>query len=767
MLFIARTRLVVNVLVALLLATVATMAFSPSAHAQTRNGLAVTSSTIYTPNPEGERLEVASTYTLTNVQGDELIGDSVRSFYFTRWVIAMPANVIDVVATSGSDVLVTTIERDPTSEDVVFGSIALPFNLSYEQSVTVELTYTVPGGQPRAEGAGARVNDSFLSFSVWASGDPGATDVRVNIPDGFAMDLQGDVDDFEQVTRDGETFLEAIDIEEPSDFFGQVFGRNDSGLISETAELPDATATIRAWPDDPEWADFVADAIENDVPVIEDLIGLAWPAGDIEVIETVTPYLYGYGGWFNASSGQIEVGDQLERGLILHELGHAWFNDELIAGRWLTEGLAEEFASQAISASGDELSDPEVPDIDDPLRVPLAAWASPWTLNEEDAYAYELYHYNASWWVMRQITNDVGMDAFSDVLVSLDRDEIPYVGEGPPETMDGVTQWTHFFDLLEIQAGATGLDTLFSDFVLTPTDAARLEPRQAARAQYDELITRSAAWGPPLVVRQHLADWKFDDATATIGIAEQILDRRDDIDALAVELGVSVDHSAEQSFELAESSTDLDAVDQIVSKQYDDLLSLRDARAEVEAMAAELGTRVAFAPMTYDDALNDIADQRSSISALANVRAEVERNADALGIVSAPWHVSNTPTDFESEVALGEARLATLAALTRSARQVDAPRSVTQRLGLLGNDPQPQIDDAFAFYQADDLDQALSAATEADARIANATAAGQTRLIWIGVLAVIVLVIIVGVTRFRRLGSHMPAAGAAPDRRGW
>jgi len=766
-LFIARTRLVVNVLVALLLATVATMAFSPSAHAQTRNGLAVTSSTIYTPNPEGERLEVASTYTLTNVQGDELIGDSVRSFYFTRWVIAMPANVIDVVATSGSDVLVTTIERDPTSEDVVFGSIALPFNLSYEQSVTVELTYTVPGGQPRAEGAGARVNDSFLSFSVWASGDPGATDVRVNIPDGFAMDLQGDVDDFEQVTRDGETFLEAIDIEEPSDFFGQVFGRNDSGLISETAELPDATATIRAWPDDPEWADFVADAIENDVPIIENLIGLAWPAGDIEVIETVTPYLYGYGGWFNASSGQIEVGDQLERGLILHELGHAWFNDELIAGRWLTEGLAEEFASQAISASGDELSDPEVPDIDDPLRVPLAAWASPWTLNEEDAYAYELYHYNASWWVMRQITNDVGMDAFSDVLVSLDRDEIPYVGEGPPETMDGVTQWTHFFDLLEIQAGATGLDTLFSDFVLTPTDAARLEPRQAARAQYDELITRSAAWGPPLVVRQHLADWKFDDATATIGIAEQILDRRDDIDALAVELGVSVDHSAEQSFELAESSTDLDAVDQIVSKQYDDLLSLRDARAEVEAMAAELGTRVAFAPMTYDDALNDIADQRSSISALANVRAEVERNADALGIVSAPWHVSNTPTDFESEVALGEARLATLAALTRSARQVDAPRSVTQRLGLLGNDPQPQIDDAFAFYQADDLDQALSAATEADARIANATAAGQTRLIWIGVLAVIVLVIIVGVTRFRRLGSHMPAAGAAPDRRGW
>ena len=65
--------------------------------------------------------------------------------------------------------------------------------------------------------------------------------------------------------------------------FGQIFGRNDRGLLTETAALPGATATIRAWPDDPEWAEFVAEAIEQDVPVIEDLTGLDWPAGDIEV----------------------------------------------------------------------------------------------------------------------------------------------------------------------------------------------------------------------------------------------------------------------------------------------------------------------------------------------------------------------------------------------------------------------------------------------------------------------------------------------------
>ena len=758
-----RARLVPRFIVAFLVIVTALLATTSSlAQAQTANGLAITSSTIYTPDPTNQELEVTATYTLTNVQSNELIGDSVRSFYFTQWVIAMPANVADFEATSNNTPLATSIENSPDSDDIVFGSITLPFNLNYEQTVSLEVSYTVPGGEPRAEGAVARINDSFLSFSVWAAGDPGQTDVRVNIPYGFTVDLQGDLDELAPVTRGGQTFYEAVDIDAPREFFGQVFGRNDSGLITELAELPDAIATVRAWPDDPAWADFVVDAIEDDVPILQDLIGLDWPAGDIEVIETVTPYLYGYGGWFNALSGRIEVGDRLERDLILHELGHAWFNEDLISGRWITEGLAEEFASQTIGASGDERPDPDEPDLADPIRVPLAEWASPWTLSEESAFAYEQYHYNASWWVMRQITNDIGLDAFADVLDSLNENKIAYVGEGSAETTLDPTQWTHLFDLLELQANASGLDDLFSNYVLVPADVDTLSLRRFTLASYDALAAQANDWSTPLVVRRAMAAWDFSLATELIVKSQQVLDVRDEADKLAEELGVTIDHSSESSFEMAVSSAELDGVTQIEIKLRNDLVALRDARSEIASLARDLDTNVTFVPMGYDEALANISEQRSAVSSLADARAEVERQAQQLGIVSPPWTTSST-TDFAAELSLTDARGATLSALADSAGRVQAPRTFIQRLGLLGSDPTGRYDEAIQAFESDNLDEAMQAADDATTMVASAAAAGKTRLVWVGLATVAALVVFVLATRSRRAG-RVIAPTSSPHR---
>ena len=46
---------------------------------------------------------------------------------------------------------------------------------------------------------------------------------------------------------------------------------------------------------------------------IEAAIGLPWPADDsFEVIETLSPYLYGYAGWYTPLESSIEIGDELE-----------------------------------------------------------------------------------------------------------------------------------------------------------------------------------------------------------------------------------------------------------------------------------------------------------------------------------------------------------------------------------------------------------------------------------------------------------------------
>jgi len=409
---------------------------APASSAQEDDGLRVAVSKIFTPQLPEENVQVQTTYDLTNERPPEIVDGSRRSFLFTNWVIAIPASAADLVASSDGQPLPISIAEPPRQDEpesateVLLATIELPFNLRFDQSVTIDVSYSVPGAEPRGERPPARVNQSFLSFAVWTAGDPGLTDVRVVIPDGFTMELQGDLDGLDRVERDGQSLLEALAIESPQEFFGQVFGRNDDELLTEIAQLPGAQATVRAWPDDPEWAEFVVSAIEEDVPVIEVLTGLAWPIGDIEVVESLTPYLYGYGGWFNAAEGVIEIGEDLDRDLILHELSHAWFNADFIQGRWITEGLAEEFASRALierlagqpvrtePIEPDQL-DPIRPDLDDPLRVPLSAWASPWSIAEEDAFAYEKYHYNAAWWVVRELTDDVGLEAFADVLASI------------------------------------------------------------------------------------------------------------------------------------------------------------------------------------------------------------------------------------------------------------------------------------------------------------------------------------------------------------
>lgn len=736
-------------------------------------GLLVRSSTEYTPDPVNQRIDVRSTFDLTNEQPDEVVGSSTRSYFYTTWVIALPSNVTDFAATSDGITLATQIdqstdaiaepEREPGEPDpnanVVFGSITLPTNLSFGESVTLDVSYTIPGGEPRAEGPVARVNDSFLSFSVWTAGDPGLTTVSIAIPEGFMMDLRGDLAGLTQVERDGQPFLEAVNIEAPRMFFGQVYGRNDRGLITEQADVPGGQATVRAWPDDPAWADFVVDTIERDLPVIEDLIGIEWPAGDIEVIETVTPYLYGYGGWFNASSGLIEIGETLERDLILHELAHAWFNADLIDGRWITEGLAEEFASQTLAlaapAVGVEPPTPEQlvptePDLNDPLRVPLSAWASPWTLSVEDAFAYEQFHYNASWWVVRQITDDVGLEAFSDVLIALENDELAYRGEGPVEQTQTPTRWTHLFDLLEFQAGATELDQLFATYVLTPTDAALLTDRRETLVHFQDLAQAGDDWAVPLLVRRDMSAWRFDDAQTHVDAARKVVDLRDEVKQLAVQLNVIVDSGAEVPFETASSTAELDSVLAMVQQMQVDLVDLARSRAELGEQAAAMGTSIGFDEMTLADARTDEMLQQSAVANVGDLRQQVERLARELGLAAPPWPSSDGVTDFEAQAALAQARSATLVAIDSASTVTSSPRSLVQRLGLWGTDVDEQLALARSSFEADDLDDALAATRQTELLISQASSAGQRRLIYAGIGVAVLLMSIASRAVFSR-----------------
>ena len=84
------------------------------------------------------------------------------------------------------------------------------------------------------------------------------------------------------------------------------------------------------------------------------------------MIESNTPYLYGYAGWFEPVNDVIEIGDELDQIVILHELTHRWFNDQMFSTRWINEGLAEELAAQAMAELDGDPEASKLPPASDP-----------------------------------------------------------------------------------------------------------------------------------------------------------------------------------------------------------------------------------------------------------------------------------------------------------------------------------------------------------------------------------------------------------------
>ena len=128
---------------------------------------------------------------------------------------------------------------------------------------------------------------------------------------------------------------------------------------------------VMAWPEDEQWDDTVRDTLRTSMPELRELIGLDWPvAHDLNVRERFTPSLEGYAGLFFNDSQRIDVSEDLEPVVIVHEASHAWFNDSLFVERWIYEGLAEEYAWRTQQAvGGDDGGKPSRPAIDDPGRM--------------------------------------------------------------------------------------------------------------------------------------------------------------------------------------------------------------------------------------------------------------------------------------------------------------------------------------------------------------------------------------------------------------
>ena len=409
-----------------------------------------------------------------------------------------------------------------------------------------------------------------------------------------------------------------------------VSARNDRALQSIDADVGTRDVIVRAWPNDVEWQNFVVNGVGQGLPVLEDLIGQPWPIkSQLQITEATSSYLRGYAGWFSPLDNTIEVGEALDYETLLHELSHAWFNRGLFTDRWINEGFAEEYAGQALKKLGQPADDVKL-DANSQYAVRLTDWGDPQNATG-DAAGREDYGYHTAAWLMRQLTDEIGLANMAKVIRAVE-DNTPAYGDTPKEFGEIKTDGTRLLDLLENVGGSKNASDLFKQYVSREADASLYDTRAASRSEYQELVDRGGSWTPPAVVRKELGGWHFAVADLRMTEARTVLDKRDQTQRLAAAAGATVPTSLESEYEKAD--TDLSNAIGIADRQLGAAMTLAQTSDRIGAsrsITEKVGLWFAHPGRRLDQARQAFADDDTARA--TDLSLSVQREIDHAGTV--------------------------------------------------------------------------------------------------------------------------------------
>lgn len=514
----------------------------------------VTTAARYTVDPAAGRVHVAVDITAVNRKPNRVSGGTVTRYFYAGVNLAIQREARNVHATQrGAEIKVAIAKRKG------FRQAAVQFreNIYFGQTAQVRLTFDLPGGAPRSA-SDVRVGPAFATFMAWAFGDEGT--VRVEVPSSFRVTTSGATLEA-QPGQDGLAAWTA-ETSRPLEWYALINATDDAALTRERLALPGGEAVvIRGWPDDERWLARVRTLLRDGVPELVRQIGLAWPVdGALTITEVHTPLLEGYAGLYDPTRDEITISEDLDDLTIVHEASHAWFKTTLFTGRWITEGLADEYAARVLRELGRDYPGPGAVKRKAKLAFPLADWPPPAPIESEDGDAREQYGYDASWLVMRGVVGIVGADGMREVFAAASDGTTAYVGDASPEHTTQPNDWRRFLDLTDALGARPGVEDLLVKWVLDAKAQTLLPARADARLAYSDLVDAGGGWAAPLVVRMAMDHWDFTGAGGTIRQATRVLETRDTISALAGTAGLTPDTGSEAGYETASSSAELSVV---------------------------------------------------------------------------------------------------------------------------------------------------------------------------------------------------------------
>ncbi len=593
--------------------------------AATTDGLDLTTATSYTVDPAGRRVGVTVDITAVNRLADPSGG---ARYYFPGVNIGIQPEATTIRATQdGVGARVTVKARTG------YRLVTVPFRsrLYAGQAAHVGVTFVLPAGAPRSA-SDVRVGAAVATFVAWAFGDRGS--IRVQVPSAFTVDASGAPLDA-TTAADGSHILTAT-TDSAGTWYAVVDARNDAALTSQVLRLAGGDqAVVRAWPDDQAWQRGVAKLLTAGIPGLVARIGLPWPVrGPLTVLEVHGALLEGYAGFYAPAKQQITISENLDSLTIVHEASHAWFNSTLFTNRWITEGLANEYAARTLAGLGSALDAPPAVKTTSAAAFPLNDWAPPAPIRTKAADARETWGYDASWTVVREVVDEVGEPGMRRVFSAAAAGTTAYPGAGTPEPSRLPSDWRRFVDLAEELGGGSGVAEMIAPWALSPADRTQLAARRAARTAYHRLETMDGGWAAPPVVRMALDGWDFATASATIPRAEAVIATRDAIRTGAAAERMAVPASLEAAYESAATQDALAAA----AAQENALLSSLDSIAAADAAAGAPRDWITSLGLVGRDPAADLAvareawqrgDTASSAAAAASVGTAIAVAGDA------------------------------------------------------------------------------------------------------------------------------------------
>ncbi len=519
------------------------------------DGLAVTDEATFRVDPTTGAIHVEEILHLTNTKSNVRHGNMIEKPYFTGMAVPVVAANFGVSADQNGKPL--RVEVDPSDGTAYTRAMVhLANNLFAKKSTTVTVRYDVIGALPRSEDP-VRATPAFVFFPAFARGDANRATVRVVVPGDWTVDLDRLPAGMTHAEAFGNTILTAENIADPLHFTAYIIAsKPEQFRVIDTTDREGNRYRLRSWPVDGEWMDFAKRQVDA-VPEIATLIGQPWPVpGILTVDETVTQYFEGYSGVFRPETSSVDIGEDLDQTTMLHELTHAWFNDRWFADRWVNEGLAETYAGLMLTQLGGTPRQPEAVGTSDPGAFALNDWVPVF----QGTDAQETFGYNASYLVMKSITDEVGPERMRAVFDAVAHGTPVYrwPRQGGNDSIDEVavrSDWRRLLDLLETVGGSKQAATLFANRVVSAGERDLLQTRAKVRAGYDTLLGALTDWAPPRELRRAMEQWRWNDATQLLNDALATIALRDQLVARAAAAGSTVPSNLANQFEVAVHAT--------------------------------------------------------------------------------------------------------------------------------------------------------------------------------------------------------------------